>query len=146
VWRLNKQLGLLLLIPMLSMLALPVFATSSTTVTHTYPYPGVTLYVHCYTDGSGSPASGASITFQGHTVIVLCPSGTGEPGKYSVDLCLPISATSKFTATTFAGGFHNKQTGTFGPGYGEVFGEQESSGDSYSSADYILYSPCFPNL
>jgi hypothetical protein len=128
---------------MLSMLAIPVVAAQTTTTTHTYPSPGVTLYVHCFSE-TGAPPSGASVSFQGHTVIVLCPSGHDD--IYNVDLCLPISAISKFTATTFAGGFHAKQTGSFGPSYGEVFGEQESAGEPFSSADYILYSPCFPNL
>ena len=133
----NKKLGLLVLLPLVSFMLVPV-ATAATRVT-----PGVTSvevygFVACYSDGGYGQKSGASLTYAGYTIDVLCTQGNDH------EAYLPpifVTGNPKFTATVFAQGHHYTVSAHFGINDcdSSVYGKQESN---YAEGVFDI-SACF---
>jgi hypothetical protein len=127
---LKNKLALVALLPLLALVAVPV-ATIHAAV------PNVEIWVHCNTEEAG-PAAGASIAYAGKSVIVMCPPTLVDKVAFA---CVYVSASTKFTSTTFAGGLRHTTKGSFGPSDGAIYGEQYSPftiNDQDSYAEWFL--------
>ena len=129
----NKKLALLALIPLVSFLVVPIAVADGG------HYVGVTVFVRCNSDSGSGVTSGATLTYNGYTLVVLCTQGNG----HSNEICIDVSYQLRFTATAFAGGHTSSDKGTFGidnPGsavYGEVYSHHFNA-----YAEWLLGSPC----
>jgi len=121
----NKKLGLLVLIPLLSFMLVPV-ATASSKVTPSEP-SGVWVYafVSCGSSSEFSQRAGASLHYQGHTLDVLCTPGN----EHGEDYEWFVTGQSTFTATVFAAGHHYTVTQSFGINDcgSSIYGKQETN-------------------
>jgi len=119
----NTKPLLLLLIPLLAFMVFPVATAHSVA-------PNAEVGVKC--DSIGSVQTGASITFAGHSAVVLCSPGV----THEVNVCLVLTASGKFTAKMTAGGLYLTQKGTFTStdgGYIEGYLYAPQDGESYGT-------------
>ena len=129
----NKKLALLALIPLMSFLLVPIASAEGG---HSV---GVTVFVRCSSNEASGVTSGASLTYNGHTLVVLCTQGN----NHSNEICIDVSYQLRFTATAFAGGHTSSDKGTFGINnyggavYGEVYSHHFNA-----YAEWLLGSPC----
>jgi len=120
----NKKLGLLVLLPLLSFMLVPV-ATASTRVTPSSDTVVVYAFVSCEASNLYSQRSGASLHYQGHTIDVLCTPGN----EHFADYEFLVGGNPTFTATVFAAGHHYTVTQSFGVNDcgSSIYGKQETN-------------------
>jgi hypothetical protein len=117
------KLAVLLVIPLLAFMVLPVATVHAVT-------PNAEVGVSC--DSDSSVQTGASVTFAGHSVVVLCSPGA----EHEVNVCFVLSASGKFAATMTAGGLSFTHKGTYATssgGYIEGYLYAPQDGESYAT-------------
>jgi len=138
----NKKLGLLVLLPLVSFMLVPV-ATAATRVTPSTP-TGVDVFGFVACQAFNGQKSGASLTYAGYTIDVLCTSGN-EHEAYLPPIF--VTGNPKFTATVFSQGHHYTVSAHFGINNcdSSIYGKQEVySGivDDYTVGVFDI-SACF---
>jgi len=140
---LNHKASVLLLVPLVAFMAMPLAAvtagSTTTSSTHTTNTGSVSLFVSCASSDNAGQA-GASISFDGHQLILLCASNQAETERY---MCINANvAPMNYQITTYAGGLQGHQKGTFGGfDYGGIWGEQLSPG-GHAWAYWSMSQPC----
>ena len=110
----KKILTLLMLVPLFSLMLVPIATVSATS-------DNVEIWVGCYT-GSSVPAS-VSLTYVTQHIHVACQD---DSGPLETGACLAVTANSGFKVTTTVDGRTESFKGTFGPNTGEFTGTQGS--------------------
>jgi hypothetical protein len=91
-----------------------------------------TYYLRVECDASRTQSDVATLVFLGHSLVIVCPAGTGYHQK---QVSLSSDATGTYYAQLIAGGQYQFQLGTFGPDSCYVEGVQYGMG--YSSWAYF---------
>jgi len=108
----SNKLALLALIPLMSFMLVPLATAASTPSIPTGVW--VYGYVQCESNSGSGVSSGASLTYAGHTINILCHQGGIGSKDLNHGYGLFITGEARYTATVFAGGQHYTEKGTFG--------------------------------
>ena len=126
----KKIFGLLLLLPLLSLVLVPVATVSAT---HGFD---VEIEAECSTT---SYTGSASVSYAGHSVSTTCTTSDED----SASACFNVYATTKFTASTTIGGISNTLTGKMGPKFApEGYFEFYSFAPDIVSYAYVYVGYC----
>jgi hypothetical protein len=122
----NKKLALLLLTPLVASFMLVPLATATSSKLE------VNIYVGCYSNADYNQRAWASLTYDGHTIAIICTPGV----ENSVSTNVWVGNQASFTATVFAQGHHYTETGKFGVNNdgSSIYGKQDGS-ESYAYFD-----------
>jgi hypothetical protein len=125
----KKKAALLLLVPLLSLLVVPVATVSA-------HYPNSSLYVYCRDSNVNYPTS-VVLTIHGVQVSVNCTPDS----SWSEYTCLYLAQPTSYKVVAIATASVFKMTGTFGPHMGAIVGSRTGGfGDTFVL--WILYPFC----